>query len=172
MAWQPIQDRPSPLDSRSAGRATVSYAWLTVIGIVLVVVPYWYLSWLRPHQIHSQAYHRLSDAVDSLARRRPAQVTRNEWRFLIGWTRNAIGNCCSIPEFLNPDRASHDRFLTLPDRFEERIAGEVGIDSIDWLWDELEIISKYGAQYSKHWRPTTPEHLAEADHVTIGPEVP
>jgi hypothetical protein len=91
---------------------------------------------------------------------------------LVAWTRYAIGRRGSVAEFFNPDQASHDRFLTLPDRFEKRLAGEVGMESIDWLWDELEVISKHGPRYCAHYRPTTPERLAEADHVKIGPDVP
>jgi hypothetical protein len=65
-----------------------------------------------------------------LANRRPAQLTKKEWSYLIGWTKNAIGNCCSMPEFLNPDQESHDRFLKLPNRFEEQLRGDVGIKTI------------------------------------------
>jgi hypothetical protein len=146
--------------------------WLLVIGIMLAVLGRWYYIWLRPHQVHSAAYQRLRDAVESLANRRPANVTRNEWSYVIGWTLNGIANCCSIPEYLNADRESHDRFLALPERFERKIGSGVGLDAIDWLWDKLEAISKYGERYSANYRPTEPERLAEADHVSIGPAVP
>ena len=39
---------------------------------------------------------------------------------------------------------------------------------VDWLWDELEVISKYGKRYSDHWRPTTAERLAEGDATSVG----
>lgn len=127
----------------------------------------WYF-FVRPMQEHSRNYHRLSDAVESLVHRRPPGVTKNEWSYVIGWTRNAIGNCCSIPDYLNKDEASHERFRTLPERFEGRLREDVTLETIDWLWDEFEAISKYGERYSMLHRPTTPEHLAEADHVSNG----
>jgi len=143
-------------------------------GVGLIgVAGCWYV-YVRPMQIHSQSYHRISDSVQSLAHRRPADVSRNQWSFIIGWTMNGIGNCCSVNGFLNPDEQSRERFLSLPDRFEERLRGEVGIETVDWLWDELEIISKYGVRYSQQWRPTTPERLAEAESTPVGnsgPEV-
>lgn len=140
---------------------------IALIGIA----SFWFIV-VRPVQRHAQAYHRISNAVQSLVHRRPADVSRKEWSYVIGWTMNAIGNCCSVEQYLNPDEESHERFRTLPDRFEQRLRADVSFETIDWLWDELEIISKYGKRYSESWRPTTPDHLAEADRVTIGPEVP
>jgi hypothetical protein len=145
-----------------------------VINAVLAlasIVTFWYAV-LRPMHNHRRAYDRLSDSVQSLVHRRPAGVSRNEWSYVIGWTMNALGNCCSVEEFLNSDEGSHERFITLPDRFEGRLRGEVSLETVDWLWDELEVISKYGKRYSAQWRPTTPEHLAEADHFSTGIVVP
>jgi hypothetical protein len=85
---------------------------------------------------------------------------------------NGIGNCCSVEPFLNPDDESHERFRTLPDRLDERLREQVNLETIDWLWDELRAISKYGKRYSDMYRPTTPERLAEADHVSTGIVVP
>ena len=140
------------------------------VGIVGVVC-FWYVA-LRPIQNHSRTYSRISDSVQSLVHRRPADVSRNQWSYIIGWTMNGIGNCCSVDGFLNPDEQSHERFRTLPDRFEQRLRDEGSLETVDWLWDELESISKYGKRYSEKYRPTTPEHLAEADHVSTGVVVP
>jgi hypothetical protein len=131
------------------------------------VVSLWYV-FLRPVQRHGQAYDRISNSVRSLAHRRPVDVSRNQWSYVIGWTMNGIGNCCSVDEYLNPNEQSRERFRTLPDRFEERLRGDVSLETVDWLWDELEIISKYGAHYSDSYRPTTTERLAEADATPVG----
>jgi len=142
------------------------------IAIGLISLVYFWFVVVRPMQNHSRAYDRISQSVRSLEKRRPHTVSRNQWSYVIGWTMNGIGNCCSLDGFLNPDEESHERFRTLPDRFEEQLRGEVSLETIDWLWDELEIISKYGKRYSALYRPTTPEHLAEADHVSTGVVVP
>jgi hypothetical protein len=160
----PRPKRAIPLSLRGF---IVINAAIALIGIV----SFWWVI-LRPMQNHSRAYHRLSDSVESLARRRPPGVSRNQWSYIIGWTMNGIGNCCSVEGFLNRDAESHERFRTLPDRFEERLRGEVTLETIDWLWDELTLISKYGTRYSEQYRPTTPEHLAEADYVSNGIVVP
>jgi hypothetical protein len=141
-------------------------AMCAIAGVV--AIPCCWYHFVRPHQIHARAYARISDSVESLASRRPADVSREQWSFIIGWSMNGIGNCCSVEGFLNPDKASHERFLTLPDRFERRLHGDVSLETVDWLWNELEIISKYGTRYSDQWRPTTAERLEKADSIPVG----
>jgi hypothetical protein len=145
----------------------VVYAAIALVCILC----FWYVD-IRPMQNHSRSYNRISASVQSLVYRRPADVSRNQWSYIIGWTMNGIGNCCSVDQFLNADDESHERFRTLPDRFEERLRGEVSLKTVDWLWDELEVISKYGKRYSAQWRPTRPDRLAEADRVSTGVVVP
>ena len=53
-----------------------------------------------------------------------------------------------IPE--TRDRAELQRFA---DELEHRIHGPVDLKTIDWIWDEIERISKYGKKYSDDWRP-------------------
>jgi hypothetical protein len=127
----------------------------------------WYVV-LRPMQIHSRAYYRLSESVQSLVHRRPAVVSKEEWSFIIAWTMNGIGNCCAVEQYLNRDEESHARFLTLPDRFDERLRGQVDLETIDWFWDELKAVSKHGPRYSDNWRPTTPDRLREAGSTNSG----
>src|SRR5436190_13464133 len=119
----PIPDPTASKPPRVRRTIPVSLRIFVAINAVAACVSLlclWYFG-LRPIQIHREAYHRISTSVESLAHRRPAGVSRNQWSFIIGWTMNAIGNCCSVDGFLNPDKNSHERFLTLPDRFDERL---------------------------------------------------
>ncbi|MSR59577.1 MAG: hypothetical protein EXS05_18365 [Planctomycetaceae bacterium] len=165
-----VQPMRFSLKRRIAASRRMSVLFYAAAGLT-VVFSFWYVN-LRPFEIHRRDYHRISDSVESLVYRRPVDVPRNQWSFIIGWTMNGIGNCCGVDGYLNPDEESHKRFLTLPDRFDERLRGEVSLETIDWLWDELEAISKYGPRYSAQWRPTIPERLADAEYTSFGLEVP
>ena len=148
-------------------------AYLAVAAIVFAILAstFWYFA-IRPLQRHSRAYDRISNSINSLESRRPANVTKNEWSFVLGWTNNAIGNCISVPGFLKDDPESRERFLTLPARLDERLGSDISIASIDWLWNELIVVSKYGQRYSDSWRPTTPERLESTKDIAAGHQGP
>ena len=163
---EPTADKPLPC------RTWIPLGLRIFVGIHAAVflvgcVCIWY-GFVRPMQNHRRAYDRISDSVQSLAHRRPAAVSKKQWSFIIGWTMNGIGNCCSVDAYLNPDEQSHKRFLSLPDRIDERLREVVSMETIDWLWDELEAISKYGPRYADNWRPTSPDRLRDADSTDTG----
>src|SRR5712691_4560020 len=109
-------DKP-PLHKRWIPLSLRFFVAINVAVVFVGILCFWYVV-IRPMQNHSRAYDRISNSVQSLVHRRPAGVSRNEWSYTIGWTMNGIGNCCSVEPFLNPDDESHERFRTLPDRFD------------------------------------------------------
>jgi hypothetical protein len=119
MSPNPVEDNPprrrSPLPLALRGFFVI----LAAIGLSSLLW-FWFIA-VRPIVNHGRAYDRLSTAVQSLTRRRPPGVSKDQWSYIIGWTMNAIGNCCSAEGFLNPDAESRERFATLPERFEERL---------------------------------------------------
>ena len=48
------------------------------------------------------------------------------------------------------------RFLS---QLKEEVEGDVGIDTIDWMWDEIEQLSVHGGDYSEVRRPKRPDVL-------------
>lgn len=85
----------------------------------------------------------------------PPGVEVKEWNLMIGSTENALFNCFSTPEDINDHRRFHDfsgelrRYLAFP----------LSVDTLRWIWDEIEVISTRGQAYSKRYRPTTLERV-------------
>ena len=83
---------------------------------------------------------------------------------MVGWTRTAFVNCLISPEYI-VDEARFKRFV---DEIELKSNNAIDVEVIDWIWDEIEAISKYGPRYSANWRPTNPERLRDAARSTSG----
>ena len=93
----------------------------------------------------------------ALTRKRPPDVTREQWHNVVAWTWNGYGNILAgrmdLPQ---PER---DRFLA---DLRVRLARPVNLATIDWIWDEYERLNpSYGPVYSSRYRPTTPERLSQ-----------
>ncbi len=52
-----------------------------VVGVVSFEFVY-----IKPMEDHRRAYHRIENSVEELAHRRPSNVTREQWSYIIGWT--------------------------------------------------------------------------------------
>ena len=92
---------------------------------------------------------------------RPPDVDRREWAYVIGWTLTAHGNCCSHQTFVYPGQT--ERFA---DELERKLRGRVGMETIDWIWDEFMRFS-INKSYERY-RPTSPDRLKEATNFTWG----
>jgi hypothetical protein len=117
------------------------------------------LIWFRmtqPLQRHSEFYHRVRADLETLAKKRPPNVTRKQWEQIVGWTLNAHGNCLASQQNMPPEEMN---------RFEaeltQRLQGTVDLGTIDWIWDEIVRLTSSGRTYSDRWRPTSPEKLKE-----------
>jgi hypothetical protein len=89
---------------------------------------------------HSDAVKRL---IESLVDRRPPGVTRGQWGSAVAWTLNLHGNSLLMFE---ADGASIKAF---EQRFEQKLAGEVNMETIHWIWSEYERICPHGATYQR-----------------------
>lgn len=141
----------------------------TLIVVLLggIVYTHYHFS-LAPWLKFRRASERILHAVDGLAQRRPKDVTRKQWGWVVGWTHNGVCNCLYLPGCLR----DKERYYRFADELEERSRGEIGLSTIDWIWDEFEAISKGGRSYSERFRPTTPEHFREAGPHDFGIDVP
>lgn len=118
------------------------------VAILAVALSLWAV-FLRPAVEHGRLLRRVESCLDALARKRPADVTPADWDYLVGWTYNAKANCLSVHQFIK----DHARFRRFVEELEERLEGDVSIETIDWIWDEVEAVSN--VDYGR-FRPTPP----------------
>jgi hypothetical protein len=108
---------------------------------------------LYQHREHLAWYHRIEERIVRLAKKRPQEVSPNQWAYDIHWTWNLHCNCGTPDQF---DGNERERFLA---EFDRRLEGRVDLGTIDWIWDEFSEHSRCGGWYSRNFRPTDPAHL-------------
>jgi len=132
--------------------------WMILAAVVALTgaaAAFWFL-WIRPIHEHFIWYGRVRAALEPLAGKRPADVPPGQWEFMVGWTLNLHANCGTEQRI---DRNERQAFL---DELERRLQGPVGVDTIDWIWDEYIRITKGGRHYDENWRPTRSPDLPHA----------
>src|SRR5262245_65960036 len=94
--------------------------------IVAAVVGAW-CYWIQPIQSRRQWHFRVEADIKSLATKRPNNVARGSWEFLVGWRVNLTANGGPFPgrKFFNR------RLATLPADFDGSWQPEPTSESID-----------------------------------------
>jgi hypothetical protein len=137
-----------------SGRHALSFSWLELLVSALITVGICtivFVTWIKPIHDHQRWFFRVEGSIKSLASRRPPGVNHEQWEQAVRWTLHAHRNCCVVREFLKTrERVGLQRFA---DELDLRVRGPVDLKIIDWVWDEIERISKYGKKYSDDWRP-------------------
>ena len=138
--------------------------FVTIAALILSVGATVWIAVIRPGMERERLWQRhcalcraAHACLDRLAQRRPADVTRGEWEHVVGWTYNAKANCLECPEYIK----DYPRFERFVGEFHERLAGEVNIETIDWIWDEIEAISSL--PWGEH-RPTVRIWIRALEH--------
>ena len=124
--------------------------------LLFVLIGVWfYLSQVAPRQRHRKVADRMSLTILSLAEKRPAELTEDQWAFCVMWAWNLHNNYGLVPEYV--PTAELERIET---HFRVKIDQGVDVRLFDWLWDEY--IQAYpGASFYNHWRPSA-DHNREA----------
>ncbi len=148
---------PVLIDQSSQWLFTRRNLIITMVSVGIVLSAF-YFSW-EPVFRFRHTYDKIYTAVDNLVDRRPKGVTIKQWENAISWTLNDIGNCLCQPDYIKDMK----RLYNFADQLDEKLKNEVDMSTIDWIWDEIAIISTGGQQYSEKYRPTTPERLKEAE---------
>ena len=94
---------------------------------------------LEPRR-RSESVHR---RLESLARRRPNDLSPRQWESAVAWTLNLHGN--SLVRF----QADGTKLRNFDERLAKKLAGEVNLDTIHWIWDEYAEICSGGANYQR-----------------------
>jgi|SRR5262245_4006302 len=146
--------------------ARLGWSGWTVLLVMVAVPPVVWFFAFEPLRSHARWYNRVRDAIRELASRRPPEVSRGQWEFVIGWTLNLHANCGGSAGA--EGREWQEAFVA---ELKRRLQGPVGLNTIDWIWDEYERATRHGKDYSDRWRPTRPENLAQAEYVSFGIQV-
>jgi hypothetical protein len=138
---------PSTISAMTKLRSVLKLAlalMVVVIGTLAIFV------WRETS--HRQMCDQVLADVWSLAKKQPQGITAAEWHHFIRWTNNDVANGLASPTWV-----SRRDLVRFADELHRRVEGKVDINTIDWIWDEIARISKYGQSYSDQFRPTTPE---------------
>lgn len=107
------------------------------------------------------APHRRADAVEELLRslvsRRPSDMSRGQWGSAVAWTLNLHSNSLLMFEADGPTIGAFE------DQLQAKLAGDVDMQTIHWIWDEYANLCPHGASYQR-FKPQMMEEIA-----SIGP---
>jgi hypothetical protein len=87
-------------------------------------------------------------------RQPPPGLTHNQWQTALFWTINLHGNSRIRYEADGPTIAAFE------ERLVAKLAGDVTIDTIYWIWDEYARICPGGARYNNRFRSIMLEDIA------------
>jgi hypothetical protein len=110
---------------------------LSASGLLLL----WF-RYLEPIQSQVRWSGRVSKDIKSLVYKRPPELSKGQWEFIVGWTINMHANCGSIPGKVEP--AWRDEFAA---ELKRRLQGPISLADIDWIWDEYVRHTTYGQTF-------------------------
>jgi hypothetical protein len=150
-------------DRRRAVERRIDQARVICLAILVVAgVAFWFGVY-EPIRRHKDFCSATRAELETLAKKRPPDLTREQWNNIVGWTLNGHGNSvvAKRPGLGGPriPRAEMDRFLA---ELRQRLSGPVDLQTINWIWDEfVRLAPESGRHYSERYRPTSPEKLRE-----------
>lgn len=122
--------------------------WVMVgCGLVQAGLALWWFG-IEPIRQNRRGYDRVRADLVALAAKRPPEVSGGEWGHLVCRTLQMHGNCWW------PPNVGRDWMGPFAAELERRLAGPVGVDTIDWIWDEYAGHTRNGRSYSDEFRPT------------------
>jgi hypothetical protein len=133
--------------------------WLALIGCMFVgSVAFWWYK-VEPIRRHFEFCREVKSELGTLAKKRPAGITREQWQQIVAWTLNAHANTLVATSRIPPDE--RERFVA---ELRRRLQGPVDLGTIDWIWDEfVRLAPGWGPSYSEQWRPTSPASRKNTD---------
>ncbi len=116
---------------------------LLVVGIVITTAPYRELN----------AWNRDVTSRLETARSTPPQgVGQLQWETILRWTQTAFPNVFFTPDYI----VDETNFAAFKRQLADRLSEDVNIETIAWIWDQLTIQGKNGAEYSRKYRSVAP----------------
>lgn len=112
---------------------------LTVLAGLLAGSGWFYRRHVEPRQ-HADAIEK---HLESLALRRPKDLTPRQWESAVAWTLNLHGN--SLLSF----QADGTTIRRLERRLASKLRGDVNLETIHWIWDAYAEACPGGARYQR-----------------------
>ena len=116
---------------------------LLVVGILIKTAPYRELN----------AWNRDVTARLETARSIPPQgVGQLQWETIVRWTQIAFPNVFFTPDYIVDETS----FVMFKRQLADRLNKDIDVETIAWIWDQLAIQGKNGAEYSRKYRSVAP----------------
>jgi hypothetical protein len=121
----------------------------SLVAVLLAGFGWFYRQILEPRQLND----KIEAHIDSLALRRPPELTRQQWESAVAWTSNLHGN--SLLRFQTDTPALRQ----FEQRLSEKLKGKVNLETIDWIWAEYARACPGGANYQR-FKPMMQDEIA------------
>lgn len=115
------------------------FAATALLSVLFAAFGWYYRAILGP-RLHA---NEVEELIRSLETRRPADMTRAQWDEAVWWTDCLHGNSLLS---LEADVPTIDAF---EDRLRDKLAGDVDMQTIHWIWDEYAHLCPGGAHYQR-----------------------
>jgi len=117
-----------------------------LIGVLAFVAPVGFRFWRLVSYARQQRIG--AELIGSLNERRPESVPTKTWDDATGWAITAYHNVCFSETHVTFDelvRFNHDAKM--------KLAGNVHLISIDWVWERLAETGPHGQRYFEKFEP-------------------
>lgn len=91
----------------------------------------------------SRQTRAIEQHLESLAARRPKDMSPRQWESAVAWTLNLHGN--SLIRF----QADADELGAFERRLAAKLTNDVNMDTIHWIWDEYAKVCPGGEKYQR-----------------------
>jgi len=135
-----MHDNATPTPQRRIRFSARSFLAAVAVLAVLLSAYGWFHRKFVVTRRHSDAVQRL---IESLVDRRPSDITRGQWGSAVAWTLNLHGNSLLMFEADGPSIKAFE------ERLKQKLEGDVGMETIHWIWNEYADICPHGASYQR-----------------------
>ena len=112
----------------------------------------------------SRMFHRETELIRAIARKRPDHASKAEWEHFVGSTLN-MHQFCNVSDRGFP----HARYRRYVAELERRVvADKMSVDDIDWIWWTYTELNSACAGYVDENLPTTPQSRRTAHEGKFG----
>ena len=127
--------------------------WLYISCVffsALIAIAIWWCN--QPSESFRESV-RLSDVIESLAKRRPPDMEPSQWERAVGWTINLDGNSLT-------HLADATAIRSLREQLERKLESDVDMETIGWIWDSYAELCTSGKRYQR-FRQRMLDEIAE-----------
>ena len=102
----------------------------------------WSAAEIFPLSRYSLRSRRINEKICSLRDRRPADVSEKVWEECVAWASIAHCNIC-----FSEGHTTYEAMLRYEEDLDEKLKGQVDLDTLKWIGERLEKTGPQGQQY-------------------------